>query len=203
MVQERGVQLGMTLLDGTNIWVHRPAAGTAQKGAAEPDAPRVRLSADLGAALSAMPTSLWGIGLRPDGAKACVIADGSGRAIAFGLAPDQAHELPQAISLLARLSGVPRWVVADRGYTSHTFREHIWNLAPGWRSHRSGTQHRSPVLPGSTPIDREQRSRWVERLGPRREEWRAIATRYEKRLVPLWASSASLQLLTGSRTNGP
>jgi hypothetical protein len=37
----------------------------------------------------------------------------------------QAHELPRAIPLLASLPGVPKWVVADRGYTSHAFREHI------------------------------------------------------------------------------
>ena len=24
--------------------------------------------------------------------------------------------------------GVPKWVVADRGLSSHAFREHIWNL---------------------------------------------------------------------------
>jgi len=59
-----------------------------------------------------------------------VIADGAGRAIAFSLTPGQAHELPQAIGLLARLPGVPRWVVADRGYTSHVFRQHIWNHQP-------------------------------------------------------------------------
>src|SRR3982751_2609501 len=38
----------------------------------------------------------------------------------------QAHELPHAIPLLRRLPGVPRWVVADRGFSSHAFREHIW-----------------------------------------------------------------------------
>src|SRR3982750_3393318 len=46
------------------------------------------------------------------GTKACVIADGLGRAVAFILAPGQAHELPQAIPLLERLPGVPKWVVA-------------------------------------------------------------------------------------------
>src|SRR4051812_28941706 len=60
------------------------------------------------------------------GTKACVIADGLGRAVAFILAPGQAHELPQAIPLLDRLPGVPKWVVADRGLSSHAFREHIW-----------------------------------------------------------------------------
>jgi transposase len=57
-----------------------------------------------------------------------VIADGSGRAIAFRLAPGQAHEPPQAVPLLERPPGVPRWVVADRGCTSRRLREHIWDL---------------------------------------------------------------------------
>src|SRR5215217_7969750 len=46
------------------------------------------------------------------GTKACVIADGLGRAVAFIVAPGQAHELPHAIPLLERLPGVPKWVVA-------------------------------------------------------------------------------------------
>ena len=51
MAQERGVQLGMTFLDGSNIRAHqKKAAGAAQKGAVEPDALRVRLLADLVAA---------------------------------------------------------------------------------------------------------------------------------------------------------
>src|SRR5689334_8493385 len=53
------------------------------------------------------------------GTKACVIADGRGRAIAFALAPGQAHELPLAPGLLDRLPRVPLWVVGDRGYSSH------------------------------------------------------------------------------------
>ena len=36
-----------------------------------------------------------------------MIADGLGRAIAFRIAPGQAHELPDAIPLLERLPGVP------------------------------------------------------------------------------------------------
>lgn len=45
---------------------------------------------------------------------ACGIADASGRAIAFRIAPGQAHELPHAVPLLDRLPGVPKWVVGDR-----------------------------------------------------------------------------------------
>ena len=43
------------------------------------------------------------------GTKACVIADGRGRAIAFALAPGQAHELPLAPGLLGCLPDVPGW----------------------------------------------------------------------------------------------
>lgn len=60
------------------------------------------------------------------GSKACVIADGQGRAIAFRIVPGQAHELPHAVPLLACLPGIRKWIVADRGYTSHSFRQHTW-----------------------------------------------------------------------------
>jgi hypothetical protein len=52
MAQERGVQLGMTFLDGTNIRAHQKAAGAAKKGAAEPDVLRVKLLADLVAVMA-------------------------------------------------------------------------------------------------------------------------------------------------------
>jgi hypothetical protein len=54
-----------------------------------------------------------------------VIADGAGHAIAFRIAPGQAHELPHALPLLDQLPDVPKWVVADRGYSSGGFRQHI------------------------------------------------------------------------------
>ena len=56
------------------------------------------------------------------------MADGAGHAIAFRLAPRQAHVLPHAVPLLDRLPGVPKWVVADRGYTSHDFRRHVRDI---------------------------------------------------------------------------
>lgn len=61
------------------------------------------------------------------GTKVCVVAEGGGRAIAFAIAPGQAHELPMAPDLLSRLPDVPRWVVGDKGYSSSDFREMIWN----------------------------------------------------------------------------
>jgi hypothetical protein len=52
MAQERGVQLGMAFLDGSNIRAHQKAAGAAQKGATEPDVLRVKLLADLMVAMA-------------------------------------------------------------------------------------------------------------------------------------------------------
>src|SRR4051812_2215086 len=109
------------------------------------------------------------------GTKACVIADGLGRAGAFILAPGQTHELPQAIPLLERLPGVPKWVVADRGLSSHAFREHIWTLGA------------RPAIPSKRNEEEVACPDWiyanrnhVERLWARLKEWRAVATRYEK-----------------------
>src|SRR4051794_4185556 len=118
------------------------------------------------------------------GTKACVIADGLGRAVAFILAPGQAHELPQAIPLLERLPGVPKWVVADRGLSSHAFREHIWSL--GARPAIPPKQNEAPVAcPEWIYVNRNH----VERLWARLKEWRAIATRYETTASSFTASS--------------
>ena len=108
------------------------------------------------------------------GTKACVIADASGHAIAFRIAPGQAHELPHAIPLLDHLPGVPTWVVGDRGYTSHAFREHIWSI--GARPAIPPQRHEAPVAcPDWIYTNRNV----VERLWPRLNESRAVATRYE------------------------
>jgi hypothetical protein len=60
-----------------------------------------------------------------------VIADGAGQAIAFRIAPGQAHELAHAILLLGILPDVPKWVVGNRGYTSDSFRGHTWKTGHG------------------------------------------------------------------------
>ena len=137
LAQERGVQLGMTFLDGTSIRAHHKAAGAARKGAYSKERDE----------REALGRSRGGYGT-----KACVIADGLGRAVAFILAPGQAHELPHAVPLLDRLPGVPKWVVADRGLSSHAFREHIWNLGARPAIPSKRTKPRSPVRTGSTPI---------------------------------------------------
>jgi transposase len=83
--------------------------------------------------------------------------------------------LPHAIPLLECLPGVPTWVVADRGYSSHAFREHIWER---------GAQPAIPAKRNEEPVacpDWVYNNRnIVERLWARLKEWRAIATRYEK-----------------------
>src|SRR3954464_2762236 len=109
------------------------------------------------------------------GTKACVIADASGRAIGFALAPGQAHELPLAPLLLTLLSLVPAWIVADRGYASQAFRDLIWQL--GARPAIPAKRNEAPVA--GPPWIYVNRNR-VERLWSRLKEWRAVATRYEK-----------------------
>ncbi len=103
------------------------------------------------------------------------LADAHGRATAFVLAPGHPHELPHAVPLLDRLPRVPGWVVADRGCTSHAFREHTRDL--GAQPARPTQRHEAPVAcPDWIHVHRNQ----VERLWARLKEWRAVATRYKK-----------------------
>ena len=104
-----------------------------------------------------------------------MIADSQGWAIAFRIAPGQAHELPKAIPLLERLPGVPTWVVADRGYSSISFREHIWSIGA-----KPAIPAKSNEAPVACPDWIYNNCNVVERLWARLKEWRAIATRYEK-----------------------
>ena len=104
-----------------------------------------------------------------------MIADGSGRAIAFALAPGQAHELPLAPGLLDCLPDVPGWVVGDRGYASHGFRERIWDSGA-----RPAIPAKCNEAPVACPAWIYNNRNLVERLWARLKEWRAVATRYEK-----------------------
>ena len=104
-----------------------------------------------------------------------MIADGAGRAIAFRIAPGQAHELPHAIPLLDCLPGVPKWVVGDRGYSSHGFREYVRDA--GARPAIPSKRNEAPV---ACPDWVYNNRNVVERLWARLKEWRALATRYEK-----------------------
>jgi transposase len=104
-----------------------------------------------------------------------VIADAPGQAIAFRIAPGQAHEIPQAVPLLATLPDVPLWIVADRGLASHAFREHLWG--PGAR----------PAIPPKVSEATVVRPDWIHnnrhhvgQSWARLKGWRAVATRYEK-----------------------
>ena len=103
------------------------------------------------------------------------MADGRGRAVAFRLAPGQAHEPPHAVPLLDALPRVPKWVVADRGYASHAFRQHVWDTGA------------RPAVPAKRNEEQVACPAWihnnrtlVERLWARLKERRAVATRYEK-----------------------
>jgi transposase len=161
LVQERrGLELGMVFLDGTVIRAHQKAAGARKN--------------DLAPAASAEAQAL-GRSRGGYGTKGHVLADASGRAMAFVVTPGQAAELPQAEGLLGFLPGTPLWTVADRGYSSHALREAIRGLgstpAIPTRSNEAPVTCREWVY-----VNRER----VERLWSRLKEWRAVATRYEK-----------------------
>jgi hypothetical protein len=113
LAQRPGITLGMAFfLDGTNIRAHQKAAG-AKKGDAT-------VRSEMCARCSAVLVEAT--------AKVCVIVDGCGRAVAFELAPGQAHKLPMAPGPLDCLPDVPGWVVGDSGLASDAFREPIWDL---------------------------------------------------------------------------
>ncbi len=150
----------MAFLDGTTIRAHQKAAG----------APRKRGEERGAVGHEALGRSRGGYGT-----KACVIADGRGRAVAFALAPGQAHELPMAPGLLGCLPGVPGWVVGDRGLGSRAFRQHVWDV--GARPAIPPKHNEEQVAcPDWIYVNRSR----VERLWARLKEWRAVATRYEK-----------------------
>ncbi len=66
-------------------------------------------------------------------------------------------------------------MVGDRDYSSHGFREHVWNA--GSRPAIPSKRNEAPVAcPDWIYINRNA----VERLWAMLKEWRAIATRYEK-----------------------
>ncbi len=159
LVQERGISLGMTFLDGTSIRADEKAAGAAKEETAAGRDAREALGAHV-------------VAMAP---KACVIADGKGRAIAFRLAPGQAHELPHAVPLLDSLPRAPKWVVGDRGYASHAFRQQSWDLG----ARPAIPPKRNEALVACPDYIYSNRN-LVERLWARLKEWRAVATRYEK-----------------------
>jgi transposase len=160
LAQQRAVALGMVFLDGTIIRAHHKAAGARREGAEGEE----RDSRE------ALGRSRGGYGT-----KACVIADGHGRAVAFALAPGQAHELPMAPGLLGCLPDVPAWVVGDRGLASDAFRALIWDMGA-----RPAIPPKRTDAPVACPPWIYVNRRLVENLWGRLKEWRAVATRYEK-----------------------
>ena len=104
-----------------------------------------------------------------------MIADGRGRAIAFALAPGQAHELPLAPGLLGCLPDTPGWVAGDRGHASDPFRARDWALGA-----RPAIPPKHPHAPVACPDWIYANRHLVENLWARLKEWRAVATRYEK-----------------------
>jgi transposase len=135
LAQERGVALGMVSLDGTAIHAHQKAAGAARTGGEAAERDR----------REALGRSRGGYGT-----KACVIADGGGRAVAFLLAPGQAQRRPSRAGYLLccperRCGSSP--TAATRATPSAST---SGISAPTRPSSRNGARRRSPARSGST-----------------------------------------------------
>ena len=70
--------------------------------------------------------------------------------------------------------------MADRGYSSHALREHVWSLGA-----RPAIPTRRTEAPVACPDFICTNRNRVERLWARLREWRAVATRYEKTATSL------------------
>src|SRR3954469_24991569 len=165
---------------GSGCWKRRRRAGSssAWRSSTAPASgrtPRPRVRPKRGTSRQRDRREALGRSRGGSGTKACVIADGRGRAVAFALAPGQAHELPLAPGLLGRLPRVPLWVVGDRGYSADAFRELIWSSGA-----RPAIPTRSNEAAVACPDFIYNNRNLVERLWGRLKEWRAVATRYEK-----------------------
>jgi transposase len=80
-----------------------------------------------------------------------------------------------APDLLARLPSTALWIVGDKGYSSHEFREMIWR-----QGSRPAIPTKSNEAAVACPDWIYTNRNMVERLWARPKEWRAVATRYEK-----------------------
>lgn len=132
------------------------------------------------------------------GTKVCVAADGHGRALSFTLSPGQAHELPCAYALLDDLPYPPIYVVCDRGYASHKFREYLWSRDLALSSHQGRMIQKSPVQNGLTDTDI-----WSKTRGQGSRNGGPLPHAMKRRLRPSSPSLSSLLQQTTSRPNRP
>jgi transposase len=135
-VPQRGIALGISLLDGTNIRARQKAAG-AKKGR-----PTAR---------GEIVVKPWAASHGGYGSKACVLADGRGRAGAFALAPGQAHEVPRAPGLLGCWPDVPGWGAVTAVWPPMPAASAAGTSGRGLRSRPGVLTRRWPAPTGSTP----------------------------------------------------
>jgi transposase len=140
---------------------------------------------------------MWAIdGTRERVFTALMTADARCRPLAFVLTAGQAGDAPAFADVMARVRlprrrGRPRTrpdaILADKAYSSHAIREHLRKrgiravipVPADQRGHRLRRGNRGGRPP---TLDREayKQRNTVERCINRLEQWRAIATRYEK-----------------------
>ncbi len=161
--------------------------GSAQKGGSGPE----REAREALGRLPASPNRRGGFGT-----KVTAVADSLGRAVAFHLAPGQAHELPSAPALLSKLPGAAAWVVADRATRRISCAPTFGTWAPGPPCLPRETRPLCAALTSSTAIAIASSACGA---GPRNGGPSPRDTRKQPCLSQ--ASSAARQPWIGSRTN--
>ncbi len=142
---------------------------------------------------------LWGAAREGFSTKLHLACDGKGRPLSVVLTPGQRHGSTQLEGLLdavrvARPQGSPgrprkrpEHLLADRGYSYERCRRLLRGRGiPHTIPERRDQKERRAGPPGRRPgFDREayRRRNVVERCVNKLKQWRAIATRYEKRAV--------------------
>ena len=132
------------------------------------------------------------------GTKACVIADGLGRAIAFRPRARSGARTAARLPLLESLPRVPSWVVATAATPATAFASTSGASGARRRSRPSATRRRSPVRTGSTTTATSSSA-----SGPGSRSGAPSQPATRRPPDPSWACSASPPLSTGSSANRP
>lgn len=108
--------------------------------------------------------------------KVHVRADAKGRPLAFALNRGEAHDLTGVDERLAAWDGLPRDLLAYKGYDADRFREHL--LLSGVNPVIPFKRNRQERWALDRVVYRERN--WIERVIGHLKQFRCVATRYDK-----------------------
>ncbi len=183
LVQEQGVQLGMTFLDATSIRAHQKAAGAAKKAALQRNGTIVKRLAGLAAAMAPRLASSLTRSAGP-------------WPLSWHRARRTSCHMPWRCSTNCQACPAESSSTVATAATASASTSGTW--VPGLRSRPSRTRRRWPARTGSTPIATKSNG-----SGPGSRSGAPWPRAMRKPPTPSWASSASPQPSTGSNANRP